>query len=532
MQIIKQVAAVFCFSAVALLTAWPMSGALAAVPQFTVEPGQRQLFLDDFGVEKIENLTRTLHQPAKKGAVVRPTSPSEIVLQIRCAPAWDPVAKLWKIWIINSGDYSGTAYAQSTDGLHWTKPSLGQVEVNGSRKNNYITIDESLGWPANAIMNVVIDPDDPDPSRRFKGLGHAFNREPVVSGDGINWKKLDVPSIKSSDESNLTYDRLTRTFLATVKTGGRFGRAHALTTSKDFETWTEPKLMFEADELDQKLGRERIKARMADPTRKRPEFDIPETYGVDVYNFGLFRYETLYIGMPAMFYKTGRVSKDWPGFDELDLPEKVLTEVRKYGDWTGFHRVQLACSRDLQAWHRVADRRPFIDNSPLAGGSYDLQVVMPPSQAIHRGDELWFYYTGIQSYAYIGEATPYHGGAICLAVLRRDGFVSLDGSKEEGSILTKPFKLTGGKLLVNVDALWGELGVEALDENAKVIARSTPLSGDQPGGLVQWAEGNLADIKGQTVSLRFTLRNGELYSYWVETVSTATGSFNGFSNYE
>ena len=62
-------------------------------------------------------------------------SPSETVYQTRCAPAWDPVAKLWKILIINSGDYSGTAYAQSTDGLHWTKPNLGQVEVNGSREN-------------------------------------------------------------------------------------------------------------------------------------------------------------------------------------------------------------------------------------------------------------------------------------------------------------------------------------------------------------------------------------------------------------
>ena len=520
------------FNAVALLMAWSVGGAMAAAPAFNVEPGQRQLFLDDVGVENIENLTRTLHRPIKKGAVLRPTPPQEILLQIRCAPAWDPQAKIWKLWHIVSGDYSGTGYVESTDGLHWTKPSLGQVEVNGSRKNNYITIDESLGWPANAIMNVVIDPDDPDPSRRFKGLGHAFKREPVVSGDGINWKKLDVPSIKSSDESNLTYDRLTRTFLATVKTGGRFGRAHALTMSKDFETWTEPKLMFEADELDQALGRERVRARFADPTLKPPEFDIPQKYGVDVYNFGLFRYESLYIGMPAMFYKTGRVSKDWPGFDELELPEKVLTEVRKYGDWTGFHHVQLACSRDLKHWHRVADRRPFIDASRLDSGGYDLQGIMPPSQAILRGQKLWFYYTGGQSYAYISIDTPYSGRAVCLAQLRRDGFISLDAGQMSGLVLTRPFKLMGSNLLVNVDAFKGELRVEVLDEEGGVAAKSEPLTGDLIGEAVKWAEGNLADIKGQTVSLRFALRNGELYSYWVETVSTATGSFNGFSNYE
>ena len=33
---------------------------------------------------------------------------------------------------------------------------------------------------------------------------------------------------------------------------------------------------------------------------------------------------------------------------------------------------------------------------------------------------------------------------------------------------------------------------------------------------VKWAEGEIAVLKGQTVSLRFTLHNGQLYSYWLE----------------
>ena len=57
--------------------------------QFNIPCGQRQLFLDDVGIERIENLTRTLHQPSKRGAVVRSANPTQTI-QTRTAPTWDP----------------------------------------------------------------------------------------------------------------------------------------------------------------------------------------------------------------------------------------------------------------------------------------------------------------------------------------------------------------------------------------------------------------------------------------------------------
>jgi hypothetical protein len=108
------------------------------------------------------------------------------------------------------------------------------------------------------------------------------------------------------------------------------------------------------------------------------------------------------------------------------------------------------------------------------------------------------------------------GGAICLAVLRRDGFTSLDAGERKGAIHTKPFKLPGCKLRVNVDARRGELRVEVFSGDGNVVARSEPLTGDLLREPVKWAEGKIADLKGQTVSLRFTLRKGQFYSYWLE----------------
>jgi len=163
-------------------------------PVFDLTPGRRQLFLDDHGISEIEHLARTMHPPDKKGAVIRPTlERGETSLQTRNAPAWDPEAAVYKLWMITSTRFpgvAGTTYAESEDGLHWRKPALRQKALNGSLENNYVTLDPALEWPENAILNVVYDPADRDPARRFKGLAQCFVREPIVSPDGIRWRKL------------------------------------------------------------------------------------------------------------------------------------------------------------------------------------------------------------------------------------------------------------------------------------------------------------------------------------------------------
>jgi len=487
-------------------------------PIFEVTPGQRQLFFDDVGIAKLEHLTRAMHQPAKKGAVIRPNvDRGETVLQTRSAPAWDPEAGVFKLWMLTSGIHSGTTYAESEDGLHWRKPALRQREVNGSRENNIVTLDPSREWPANAMENVVYDPDDPDPSRRYKGFAHCFTREPMVSPDGIHWRLLDVPPIPSKDESNLSYDRQTRTFIATVKHGGPYGRSVYLCTSTDFEHWTGQELMFHADDLDQMLGRATIARRFTNPLLGQPVLNIPATYNVDIYNMGVFRYEGLYVGLPTVYHRTGLVRPDWDGFNDWDASPQELTAYRKSGNWAGFHHVQLACSRDLRHWQRLGDRQPFLDLSPLGSGAYDLATIIGPSSPVVRDDELWFYYTGLKKY---GGPTPRRGverdqGAICLAVLRRDGFISLDAGERDGVLLTEAFVLKGNSLHVNLDAPRGELRVEVLDQQSRALATSAPLSGDLLDGEVRWSGCSLTGAQGQEVNLRFTLRRGGLYAYWM-----------------
>jgi len=88
------------------------------------------------------------------------------------------------------------AYAESTDGVNWVKPSLGLVDYNGNRNNNLCLVEPVLG-PIN--LKVMYEPGDPDPSRRYKMVGHIYWMKgdkrhgtlvPFASADGLRWRSL------------------------------------------------------------------------------------------------------------------------------------------------------------------------------------------------------------------------------------------------------------------------------------------------------------------------------------------------------
>ncbi len=107
-------------------------------------------------------------------------------------------------------------------------------------------------------------------------------------------------------------------------------------------------------------------------------------------------------------------------------------------------------------------------------------------------------------------------GAVCLAVLRRDGFMSLDADGQEGTLLTQPFKVNGKELFLNLDVEGGELSTEILSLNGTPLAISTNIRGNHTAIQIQWKEGKLAELLGQKVYLRINLRQTQLYSYWFD----------------
>jgi len=485
------------------------SRAFAAYDAVALPAGQRQLFIDDFLLGDVDRVERIIHQPVKYegNPVIKPDRPTDgAVIQIRDAPSWDEKEQVWKVWYFRLGrdgnGAGGSGFARSKDGIHWEKPDLGIVEVEGSRATNLVTV---AGEPGAFTQHVLIDPAAP-PEQRYKGMIGWSDRRPMVSADGYTFTPLaGVPPIPSHDESHLNWDPLGRQWILTHKLRGPFGRAVYLSTSPDFLAWSKPVLIYHADFLDQQLGAKHIEAVEADARYWRPTINRPREYKAEIYNMPVFAYESLYLGLPNYFESSGRIPPP-------------------FGNQDGTNSVKLVASRDLRAWTRVGDRTHFLPISPLGGPGYDTGQVFAASHPILRGDELWFYYTGIDVRYRPGNVDSrkdwYHGG-IHLAKLRRDGFVSLRAGAEPGLVETRAIRFEGGRLFVNA-AIRGELAVEVVGPDGVnplpgwERAACTPVTGDRLKAEIRWPGRDLAELKDRAVRLRFHLREADLYSFWFE----------------
>lgn len=115
----------------------------------------------------------------------------------------------------------------------------------------------------------------------------------------------------------------------------------------------------------------------------------------------------------------------------------------------------------------------------------------------------------------------YANASTGFAILRRDGFASMDAEDCAGTLTTTPVVFKGKHLFVNVDCPDGTLKVEILDKNGEVIAPFTvdncvPLSCDKTLTAVIWRDaGDLAGLSGKPVRFRFHLENGSLYAFWL-----------------
>ncbi|MCS5628329.1 MAG: hypothetical protein NZ935_12155, partial [Planctomycetes bacterium] len=151
-------------------------------------------------------------------------------------------------------------------------------------------------------------------------------------------------------------------------------------------------------------------------------------------------------------------------------------------------------------------RKTLIPRGP--DGSFDKDCARPPMNIITHQDEHWIYYL----------ATNERWGArkwdarLGLAKLRLDGFFFLEAGARPGSLVTRPFKLKGTAVEVNVDAKKGWVKIELLDK------KNNPISGlsSRHDGVDQlrlkpgW---KLSGIEGKTVKLKFTLQDAKLYAF-------------------
>ena len=474
-----------------------------------IEPNRhKQLFLDDGAIESASGVARALHRPKKHGVVLGPDhSRGQTYVQTRSAPQWNPEAGLWEWWhwAFYGGLYGRETrvnhVAVSADGIDWESPELGLYEWNGSTAN-------SVAWDpqGRTLYHVVRDDRDPDPARRYKALFDTSERYLGTSPDGFDWKMLDEPPIPSDDESHFFYDPYTERFVAMVKHSTEWGRSVWLSTSEDFKSFTDAELVFHTDAKDREIGQERVRRVIDDPDYlSLPLLDDYE-HMAQAYQMAVMPYEGLYVGFPLILNPSALIPPPW-------------------GNYTALNQIELTVSRDLRNWERVADREVFIGVEPWDGTNYATTQVSMAGQPRVVGDEIWIYH-GASRFrgpmeVYPEEYRRYRAdsGALYLAKLRLDGFVSLDAG-ERGTVLSRPFDLRGGDLRVNANASGGELRAALVDAETMAPlpglgeSECRPLDGDHIDGRLSWGEGRLL-ARDRPVRARFSLRDASLYAFWV-----------------
>jgi len=482
------------------------------VPYLAKPPSQipiavgRQLFVDDFLVESCD-LRRSFHYPEKYegNPVLFPETELERDVRgdksaIACPKSgglwWDYGERVFKLWY-EAGWCNAVCLATSEDGLNWKRPALdivpgtNQVSPLGVRPDSWTVVPDY--WTDNPAGKYKI-------FVREAGVERALCH---LSPDGLHWSQ-PIASGLTGDRSTMFFNPFRRKWVFSLRSltglgGGKWWRTRHYHESSDFlegSQWVS---------LDPGRGGKAV------PWAHADKLDLPDPEIGDacqLYNLDAVAYESLMLG----FFQIHR----GPANEECaktGLPK--ITEL------------SFAYSRDGFHWHRPdrtaairAERKDVWDRGYVQSLGNICTV---------RKDKIWFYYAGFQGNPQrCCDAGTVDRGATGVAFLRRDGFVSMD-TTGTGSLTTRPVTFDGSRLFVNAK---GGLKVELLDGDFHPIApftfeNSVPFAGDSTSEPCHWTSGDdLSALKGKPVRFRFTLSNGELYSFWVS--KDATGRSDGY----
>jgi len=499
-----------------------------------------EFLFDDEWIDRKAGVVRVLGQPHKAPEpILQPEQPWEAAgISARNALLYDAEERKFKLWYrsrvrnaecgmrrADKGSGSGSptphsaprtphseaervfvCYAESDDGLRWTRPSLGRVRFEGSDDNNIaMEADEADG----VIWNVVKDGVERDPERRYKALGFAVSAESGLrdvpagtrgvcfasSPDGIRWTAprlvMHTRDLTDCDCVLNERDPTSGKWVAFLRPRTSPKRRFiGYATSDDFEHWTLPRMLLTPDAEDD---------------------EWTEFYGLTAVTVGGWRVGSLWI-----FHNNPSLS---PMTNEL------------------------VYSRDGFHYHRAMPRTEFLPLGPP--GAPDSRM-LHPFAFLEHGNEFLLYYQGSnrdhgsdrgqemppgrpapgeESRSVMGLARlPW--GHFCGLRARYDGMVETKWRCNYGD---------GGVQAVAALEPGGAICAEILDQYGAVIpgwdrAGCRVRDGDDGRLRFSWGSDDLVGSYGQTsaaggavghvVKLRFHLHRATLFGFQVGAEET------------
>jgi hypothetical protein len=445
------------------------SGALAGQASMNIA-GRLQLFVDRHLIDKLEGAAGLrLQRPTMREVVIVHDKPWEgNTCSYHTAFKDDKIYRMYYRGSHHEGEKKThpeyTCYAESRDGIRWSKPELGLVEFEGSKKNNII-------WTGEGAHNFTPFKDaNPDCAEGAKYKAFGGKGKPGLyafqSSDGIHWKRIgDEPVIAKGrfDSQNLAFWDAVRSEYRAYFRDSRDGvRDIKTATSKDFLHWSEPQWLEFPGAPREHLYTNQI----------RPYYRAPR----------------LFIGFPSRYipdrgslveglFMTGRDGRTFQRWEEAIIPPG-----------TNKDRWQ---NRGNYIWWGLVET-----DSDLPGAGKELSLYTSERDDDGSGAKT-------RRYTY-----------------RIDGFVSLRAPFSGGTALTKPFTFSGARLLLNVStSAAGSVRVEARDADGKPIegfrASDCPeIYGDEIERVVSWNSGeDVSRLQGRPIRLLFFLKDADVYAF-------------------
>jgi hypothetical protein len=455
---------------------------------------RRELFVDEELIETLGDIQLVMHRPRDEGQVLAFDKPWEGGF---CAYATvirdNDQLRLYYRGLGQAGEDGSrsetTCYAESTNGIDWTKPNLGLFEVMGTRDNNVVLADAA---PVTHNFSPLLDtrPGVP-PDERFKALGGTMKSGLVawVSADGKRWRKLqEDPVIPSNqvpfpyffDSQNLAFWSPTeQKYVCFFRVFQDKSRRIARTTSDDFMSWSPPVLM--------------------NYRHRGGESPIDHLYTNQTHPY--FRATHLYVSIAARFMPGRQVLSE-------DQAKAINVNPSYFKDTSDAILMTSRPGRDVYD-------RTFLSSFIRPGigpRNWVSRTNYPALNVVQTG--------AAEMSVYLNQDYAQPTAHLRRYSMRLDGFASAQADYKGGELVTKPLSFSGQQLTLNfATSAAGSIRVEIQDPSGEPIpgftlSEARPQIGNEIQRAVSWEAGmDVSQLAGQGVRLRFVMQDADLYAF-------------------
>ncbi|MBQ1455298.1 MAG: hypothetical protein IIZ25_05565 [Thermoguttaceae bacterium] len=444
----------------------------------------RELLADPYLIGSLDGTAQKLWPPRDEGPVLFLDRPWEGELSIYMTVLH--VGSKYQLYYRGKGtsQVDRSCYAESEDGVHWTRPDLGFVSWEGYTGTN-ILFEDDPNICHNFAPFYDANPNCP-PEQRYKALAGRADTGlfAFVSPDGIHWKKLQEGTVAKHQ--------------------------HYACDSQNVSFWSESEKKYlcylRAWDGDWTGFRTVIRLESDDFIHWGPEGGLRMTYG-DTEREHLYINQTApYFRAPQLYIATAARLMEGK---RVITPEEAKACSVMPGEDDSCSDAVMMTTRGGSVYDRTFMEslvRPGLDP-----GDWVARTNYPVCGIVQTGpDEMSLYVERFYNQPRV---------RIHRYSWKLDRIASVSAPYAGGEFRTKPLIFTGEDLFINANtSAAGTIQVEILDKTGQPIPgyeldKSPVLTGNWIEKKIRWAEDkSAAPLAGQEVILRFVMKDADIYA--------------------